>query len=158
MGAFFLTLSGCEYRVRSPLPSTTSKIAIPLFVNETFREDLTSVITEEVINQFMLKTSMEIVEEEKAEYILKGTIIQYTREPLMEIASGISEYKVRIEISAALFCKKESEPIWKEKVSQYATYSMLKTGSLQTEEEAIKKVGELIGAELVNLTLKGWRD
>lgn len=157
MGTFVAILSGCEYKVQAPLPSSTSRIAIPLFGNDTFKEDLATVITEEVINQFMLKTGMEIVEEGKSDYILKGTIIQYTTEPLIEITSDISEYRVRIEVLVTLFSRRDNETIWKEKISKYATYSMLKTGSLQTEEEAIKKVGQMIGAELVNLTLKGWR-
>ena len=67
MGTFVAILSGCEYKVQAPLPSSTSRIAIPLFVNDTFKEDLATVITEEVINQFMLKTGMEIVEEGKSD-------------------------------------------------------------------------------------------
>jgi len=157
MVALFAIFGG-EYKLQTTLPSSTAKIAIPVFINKTFREDLTGVLTEEVVNQFMLRTGLELVTEKEAEFILKGRILQYTKEPLSEITAGVDEYRVRIEILASLFSKNKNRVLWEERISQSAVYSVLQVGSLQTEEEAIREVCQKIGKELVNLTLEGWRD
>lgn len=150
-------LSGCQYNLESPpLPSPTSKLAIPIFVNRSFREGLEEILTQEIIDNFLLKTRFKIVKRNEADVILKGEILYYLNEPLSEIAREEKEYKVKIEVLATLVPKKKGEVFWKEKISGAVVYSIF--GSIQTEEEAIKQTCRKIAEDLINLTLEGWKE
>ncbi|MCD6318789.1 hypothetical protein J7M02_06950 [Candidatus Aerophobetes bacterium] len=148
-------LSGCQYNLQSPLPSPTSKIAIPIFVNKTFHEGLEEILTQEVINNFLLKTRFRVVKEEKADIVLKGKILYYLNEPLSEITAGEKEYKVRIETLVTLVSREKGNVFWREKISEATIYSIF--GPIQTEEEATKQTCGKIAEDLVNLALKGWK-
>jgi len=148
-------LSGCQYTLQFPLPSPTSKIAIPIFVNKTFQEGLEEILTQEVIDNFLLKTRFKVVKKEKADIVLKGEILYYLNEPLSEITAGEKEYKVRIGTLVTLVSKKKSKVFWRKKINEATVYSIF--SSIQTEEEATKQTCRKIAEDLVNLTLKGWK-
>lgn len=152
--AVFL-LSGCEYDLQYPLPSLTSKIAIPIFVNKTFQEGLEEILTQEVIDNFLLKTRFDVVKEEEADIILKGEILWYLKEPLGEIITGEREYRIKIETLVSLVSKKTGEVFWEEEVDETTIYSIF--GSIQTEEETIRQTCRKIADDLVNLALEGWK-
>jgi len=152
--AVFL-LSGCQYGLQYPLPSLTSKIAIPIFVNKTFQEGLEEILTQEVIDNFLLKTRFDVVKEEEADIILKGEILWYLKEPLGEIITGEREYRIKIETLVSLVSKKTGEVFWKEEVDETTIYSIF--GPIQTEEETIRRTCREIAEDLVNLALEGWK-
>lgn len=152
--ALFST-SGFRYKIKTSLPPSTARIAIPVFVNRSFKEDLGNILTEKVVDQFMLRTNFQIVPEDEAEFVLRGRVLRYIKESTSEGASKIGEYRVRIEVEASLF--KKEKRVWKEKISESEIYSLLQTDLSQTEQEAIREVCEKIGVDLVNLTLQGWK-
>jgi len=143
---FFLGLAGGHYKPQLPLSG--EKIAIPLFVNETFKEDIEEIVTQEVINQFMLRTALQIVSESKARYIIKGKILRYIKEPTLVNTTG-GDYKITIEIVATFFSCKPEKKLWEEEVSRGVVCP-----SFETEREMVKKISRDIGEELVNLTLE----
>jgi len=148
---FLFTVSGSHYQMQPP-PSA-AKIAIPLFINKTFKEDLDEILTGEVLNEFMLRANFQIVPEDEAELLLKGEILEY----LQEEAVSPGEHKVTVEVKVTLFSLKEDTIVWEKRLREDVVYSPFKVGSIQSEEEAIRDVSRKIGEELVNLTLSKWR-
>ena len=155
---FLFILSGCQYQAQAPLPSPTAKIAIPLFVNKTSKEDLDGVLTREVVDQFIFCSSLQLVSEKEAKFILRGEILQYLKEPTSEVITTSDEYRSVIEVAATLISMDGNQIVWKEKVTEDTMYSILQVDSIQTEQEAIKEVSCKIGKVLVNLTLEGWKN
>lgn len=155
---FLSIFSGCQYQSQVPLPTPTAKIAIPLFINKTSKEDLDEVLTREVIDQFTFCSSLQLVSEKEAGFILRGEILQYLNEPTSEVVTTSDEYRIVIEIAATLISMDENQIVWKEKVTEDTMYSILQVDSIQTEQEAVKQVSGKIGEILVNLTLEGWKN
>lgn len=153
---FLLALSGCEYRMQPPLPAEGAKIAIPYFLNCTFREDLDEILTGEVIDRFLLGSSLQIVPQEEAEYLLEGEIRGYLNEALLP-DSADGEHRVTVKVFARLFQLPQKKLVWEEEVTGSANYSISSTASLQTEYEAMREVCREIAGQLLNLTLEGWR-
>ncbi|MBC7190629.1 hypothetical protein H5U35_10630 [Candidatus Aerophobetes bacterium] len=153
---FLLALSGCEYRMQSLLPAEGAKIAIPYFLNRTFREDLDEILTGEVIDRFLLGSSLQIVPQEEAEYLLEGEIRSYLNEVLLS-DSAEEEHRVTVKVFARLFQLPQKKLIWEEEVTGVANYSISSTASLQTEYEAMREACQEIARQLLNLTLEGWR-
>lgn len=129
--------------------SSGTKIAIPLFFNETFQYGLEETLTKSIREEFILDGRIEITEEEEADFVLQGNITHYFNEPLSEAAMSIEEYRVRIEISVSLISVEEGKTIWEEGLEETTSYSS--TEMIQTEDEAIKKTGEKIGQKLIGL-------
>jgi len=79
---FFLSiifLSGCSYKL-IPISSVGSKIAIPIFSNQTFKYGLEETLTNSIIKEFISDGRFEVVGEKEADVILRGEIVQYLKE------------------------------------------------------------------------------
>jgi hypothetical protein len=78
-----LTLAGCVYSFRSPVPEHLNTVYVPTFGNETREFQLTQQLTESVINEFLSESRLELVgEEESADLVVRGTIVDYEEEAL----------------------------------------------------------------------------
>lgn len=78
-----LTLVGCGYSFRSPVPEHLNTVYVPTFGNETREFQLTQQLTESVINEFLSESRLELVgEEESADLVVRGTIVDYEEEAL----------------------------------------------------------------------------
>ncbi len=152
---FILILAGCRYQLPPQLPPATSKIAIPAFDNQTFQYGLAEVLTNSVVEQFLLDGRLRVGEEKEADLILKGKITQYLKETLSEVSMGLTEYRVKIEISTSLISTKDGKVLWEKKVEEATTYTPTE-GEVQTESDAIRQTNRKIGEDLVNLVMEGW--
>lgn len=152
---FLFAVSGSRYQVQSP-PSPGVRIAIPLFINNTFKQGLSEVLTGEVVDEFMLRSNLQIVSEKEAEFALKGKILGYTQQPPPQAATTTGEHRVTIEVKVTFYSLKKDRVLWEEKMSKTAVYSVLQVGSIQTEEEAIREISCRIGESILNLTLQRW--
>ncbi len=148
-------LGGCSYQWLAS-PSGT-KIAIPLFINETFRYGLEETLTKSIKDEFILDGRLEITEEEEADLILEGTITHYFNEPLSESAAAVEEYRVRIDVLISLVSTKDGKTIWEKSLGGITSYSSMEM--IQTEDEAARETGKKIGqkllTELVNSIAEG---
>ena len=153
-----LLVAGCQYQVVAPLPGPSASIAIPIFVNRTPKVDLGEVITGVVVDEFFLRTSLAIVPQEQADYVLLGEIVNYMSEPTTAVVSESSESRVVIEVRARLVPRSGFPVVWEEELTESTVYSILQVGSTQTEQEAIEEVARKLGKDLVSLTLEGWKN
>ena len=152
-----LILSGCRYQVEPQLPAAASKIAIPTFDNQTFQYGLAEVLTNSVVEQFLLDGRLRVVGEKEADLILRGKITQYLKETLSEVSMDLTEYRVRIEVSVALISTKDGKALWEKKVEEGTAYTPREAERVQTEYDAIRETGKKIGEDLVNLVMEGWK-
>ena len=139
-------LGGCTYQwLTSP---SQVKIAIPVFINDTFQYGLEETLTNLVKEQFLLDGRQDIVEEEGADLILRGKITRYFNEPLSEAGVAV-EYKVRIDIEVSLYSTKDEKILGERSLSEETSYSSI--GMTTTEEEAVRETAGELGEELVDL-------
>jgi len=140
-------LGGCSYQwVASP---SGIKIAIPLFLNETFQYGLEETLTRSIREEFILDGRLEITEEEEADLILQGKITHYFNEPLSEATIAVEEYRVKMDILVSLISVKDGKTIWEKSLGATTSYSSMEM--IQTEDEAVRETGKKIGQELIEL-------
>ncbi len=75
-----LTVSlGCGYRLGYRTPPQVSTLAVPIFHNATFplRRDVEYDLTEIVRKEFHTRTRLRIIDSDKADMTLKGTIVDF---------------------------------------------------------------------------------
>jgi len=90
-------ISGCGYRVGSLLPKDIKTIAVPMFKNNTPEPEIEALITNGVIQEFILDGTLKVVEEDVADTMLIGEIIDYRREPIRYTKDEVTkEYRLVI--------------------------------------------------------------
>jgi hypothetical protein len=129
-------------------------LAIPLFENQTTEAGLREDLTDRLSRAFVDDNTLRVVPEGRADAILRGSVISYSREAYTYTeAEVVSEYIVRIGINVEFVEKKSGEVIWEEKnMSNWGTYDSVTQGEDDGKEMAIGKLVE----DILNKTVKGW--
>ncbi len=149
---FFLSiifLSGCSYKL-IPISSVSSKIAIPIFSNQTFKYGLEETLTNSVINEFISDGRFQVVGEKEADVILRGEIVQYLKETPSKVTTTLEENRIRIEVLVSLVSKKEEKTLKERKIEEVFAYSSSEVGGIQTEDEAVEEACQEIAEKLID--------
>ncbi|MBN2190138.1 MAG: LptE family protein [Candidatus Aureabacteria bacterium] len=119
-------LSGCGYKAGSLILDDYRTIAIPVFRNETYQEDIESYLTDAVIDQFQRDGSLIVSDKKDADLLLKGRITGWRRTG--ERFAGdeyreVVEYQMEITMAFDLLDQKTGDYIFKDvKISGKNTY------------------------------------
>lgn len=166
-----VTLLGCGYATRSAAHSITKTIYVEPFKNEInytseFSEArnirsyfplLESKITQSVVDRFLFDGNMKVVKEGVADIILKGSLIDYTRDALRyDDNDNVQEYRANLAVKLKLWDNKEDKLIWEEsRFIGQATY--FTTGSqAKSEASAINDALTDLARRVVERTVEQW--
>lgn len=107
---------GCGYQLvgRGSLPDHINTIAIPLFVNKTQEQGAEDVLTQAIINEFITGKTR-LVEPSRADAILTGEIISYTRQATQFDANRqVIQYKLTVSVNMKLEDLINREILWEQ--------------------------------------------
>ena len=118
----FSPLSGCGYTQEAKLPSGIKTIAIPTFKNEippqeqfAYRPGIEIELTNALIDRFIFDGNLKVVDEDKAEAILEGSIISYEQEGLrFDRLESVEEYRLFLVVKFKLIDAKTGKVILEE--------------------------------------------
>jgi outer membrane lipopolysaccharide assembly protein LptE/RlpB len=106
-------VSGCGYRVGSLLPKDIKTIAVPMFKNNTPEPEIETIITNGIIQEFILDGTLKVVEEDNADTLLLGEIIDYRREPIRYTKDEVTkEYRLVIAVKLRFEDLRRNEATW----------------------------------------------
>lgn len=106
-------VSGCGYRVGSLLPKDLKTIAVPMFKNNTPEPEIETMITNGIIQEFILDGTLKVVEEDVADTLLLGEIIDYRREPIRYTKDEVTkEYRLVIAVKIRFEDMLRNESTW----------------------------------------------
>lgn len=77
-------LSGCGYMLGSPTVQGVRTVHVPIFRTESFRRNLDYLLTEAVQREIRTRTSYRLSDEETADTILRGRIVEARKSVLTE--------------------------------------------------------------------------
>jgi len=128
--------------------------AIPLFDNSTSESGLSESLTDKLTRAFIDDNTLKVVPESRADAVLRGTVVSYTREAYTyDQNEVVSEYIVRIGADVGFYEKKSSKAIWEEKgLTNWGTYNSVSETEDDGKERALNKLVE----DILNKTVKGW--
>lgn len=99
-----ILLASCGYKSTSSIRTKYTKIAIPIFKNETRHLNKEFKITDAIQKAIISKTNLKLVEPSEAEIVLTGSIMEFNYPVLAEI--GLSQpaiYEVSVKVKVDLF-------------------------------------------------------
>lgn len=166
-----LALSGCGYTYKSLLPSNYKTIYVDSFGNKIkltaeqsnlrmyrgYRPGLPSEITNATISRYLYDGNLRIAPEKSANLILKGSLIDFRKEPLRYDANdNIEEYRIILTVDIELLDPATDKVLWKEGAfsgeTNYYTGGSLAMDESQAVAEAVKDLARRI----VERTIEAW--
>ncbi|MFQ6067250.1 MAG: LptE family protein, partial [bacterium] len=127
-----------------------SKIAIPIFSNQTFKYGLEQTLTDSIINEFISDGRLHVVGPNEADVVLSGEIVSYLKDTPSEVTPTLEENRIRIELLVSLVSKKEKKTIKERKIEEVFAYSSSEVGGIQTEDEAVETACKEIAEKMVD--------
>ena len=167
----FVILYGCGYTARSVLPGGESLLHVDNFVNKI---DITTEVTEEkiyyaykpgmeaditrkVIDRFILDGNFQLKGLKKTQFLLKGQLTDFRREPLRYDASdNVIEYRLSVVVDIEFYDLKEGKIVWREK--DFAGESTYRTTGQFTKSEnvAMEEAISDLARRIVERAVENW--
>ena len=149
----FLT-AGCGiYTLNPGGKSQLSSIAIAPFENETSQYELSSRLTELIVDAFISDGSIKVLPEDKAGAVLTGLLTRYQRDPyVFDENDQVQQYKVVMDFQVTLTNPKDNTEIWKESMRQEGIYN----ADTETEEDGQRRASARLVEAIINKTTKSW--
>lgn len=159
----FFSLSACGYHLAgtvSSLPPDVKKIAIPQFSNKTLRPDIENQFTNALLDEFAKGKKVYVVEEGKADAVVKGIITAFETIPISYTGGDvIQEYRVTVRLEVSLVKKADEAVIWKDKnIAYFADYKNDPDVAISeaNRDTATKKIAVDLARQLYSNILEGF--
>lgn len=141
-------VSSCTYSFKSGVFPHTLSIA-PL-ENQTQNADIERILTDELLDAFIKDGRVRM--ESPGDFILKGIITEYTRQPSAYNSSGdIEEYRLSVKSRFSLADTSKEEVEWEKGIDESVVYP-----AEEDETVAISSVAERIKNSLLRIMLDIW--
>ncbi|HTA16511.1 MAG TPA: LPS assembly lipoprotein LptE, partial [bacterium] len=79
LGLGFVAAACDDLPLKSNLPTVDTKVYIPDFENKTDEPGLDTLLTQKVIQNFLIDGRLQVATQDKADMLLQGTIERYDR-------------------------------------------------------------------------------
>ncbi|HOD48592.1 MAG TPA: LptE family protein [Candidatus Hydrogenedentes bacterium] len=107
--------AGCGYSTRSTLDERYQTIAVPAFKNLSKEYDLQAPLTNAVIRKFMADSRLEVTSLDRADLILEGVILDYSRKGLTyDRDDEVTQFLCFVTAGARLTDSKTGEVLWED--------------------------------------------
>jgi hypothetical protein len=147
-----LVFVSCTYSFNPSRYSHIRSIAIPVFLNETVKYGLAESLTERLIEAFMEDGRLRIREEESADALLEGTVINYEKSPFIyDEYEEVSSYRVVVGIEVKLTDMTKDRTLW---VRQFAEWSHYPADG--EEDEGVDQTLDKLRERLIREINEGW--
>ncbi len=154
--AMGLLIYGCGYRFPGggEIPGGIQTISIPLFTNRTNEIDLENTLTNDLVNEFIIRRKKALADNDTvAEGILKGEITSVATHTIAQTeAGGAIEREVVVKVNLRLIDQK-GEVVWMTRsVAEQETYDV-GSGSIEAEQNrqaAIEELSDRLAEKIYN--------
>jgi hypothetical protein len=160
MFACFFMFGCAGYHVGPVTKRNFKSIAVPMFRNTTLRPQIEAQISNAVIQRLQQDGSLIIETEPRADVVLKGSIIKYTREALRSLRSDTGvprEYEITITVRVEATDRRTGETVLKSTLVEGKTDVFIGEDQQSAEEQALPLVADDIAKRVTGLLVENWQ-
>lgn len=109
-----LAAAACDdLPLKNNLPNEDTKVYIPDFENKTGEPGLDTLLTQKVTQNFLIDGRLQVVPQDKADMVLKGTIERYDRLVMTWDQNQVpQQYKLQVVVDLTLMEVKGNKELW----------------------------------------------
>ena len=172
-GLLCMILLGCGYTTGALLPASIKSIYVKTFTNQIditaelsetseykiYSRLLEVDITKEIINRFIYDGNLRVVKEENADLVLRGELIDYSRQPLRyDPNDEVEEYRYVLTVNLILYNAQKEEVMWEEEgfIGDSTRFTDLVPGLATGEKAALTKAINDLARRIVERTIEWW--
>ncbi len=163
--------SGCGYTTRSLISNKYHTIFIAPFVNKidvtqesavaskyrVYRPLLESDITNAVVNKYIFDGNLRPVEENAADLVLKGELLEFRRDVVRYTENDdIEEYRLNLVVNISLWDRKEDKLVWQEQGFTGDTTYFTMGSQAKSEDAAVSDAMKDLARRIVERTVEQW--
>ena len=147
---FILFFISCTYSFRSG--SFDGTLSIASLENKTQNADIARILTENLIDAFIIDDRVKVETDLSGDYLLEGTVNNYKRSAESYTPEGtVEEYRISVKAKFSLKRQDKEENEWEKNISESFVYSYE-----SSELEAVDSVAVKIRNSLLRLMLETW--
>ena len=164
-------LSGCGYTTRSMANSKYRTIYVSPFLNKInitnsadaankyriYRPMIETDITRAISNRYLFDGNLRPVNEERADLVLKGEVVEFRKDPLRyDNSDNVSEYRINLVINISLWNRLENKLIWQENNFTGDTTYFASGAQAITEGAAVTNALNDLSRRVMERTVEQW--
>ena len=156
-GLLLCFVCGCAYYSTSATGgSGIRSVAIPLLENESLESGIHQALTDSLIQSFLADGALRVLDEDRADVILRGTVMEVREEPFT-YGQAADQFQISVFLDIECYDTRSKKSLWEEKrLRGYGIYS----AALRREEERSKGLAdafEILTRDIVDKTqVGGW--
>ena len=150
-------LCGCaHYSTSATGGSGFKSVAIPLVDNKSLEPEIQQALTDSLIQAFVENGALRVVDEDRADVVLRGTIVE-VREGPFTYGGAADQYQITVFLDVTCYDVENKKALWEEsRLRGYGIYS----ASVQREEARRDGLGaafDILTRDIVDKTqVGGW--
>jgi Lipopolysaccharide-assembly len=186
VGLGFVAAACDDLPLKSNLPTEDTKVYIPTFENKTDEPGLDTLLTQKVIQNFLIDGRLQVASQDKADMLLQGTIERYDRLVMTRDQNQVpQQYRLQVKVDLTLYeINKPGQPqkqLWTTKdvvnltpgedvnpdefdstnttsLSEFTTYYVLNVAGVPPEDEptAQNRLMDQMAGRVVRRTIDGF--
>jgi hypothetical protein len=131
-------------------------VAIPLFENESLEPEIHQALTDSLIDAFVRDGVLRVVDEDRADVVLRGRIVEVKEEPFT-YQDAAEQYQISVFVDVTCYNQEKKTTLWEEnRLRGYGNYD----ADELREEARTKGLGDafrILTKDIVDRTqVGGW--
>ncbi|MGH7442917.1 MAG: LPS assembly lipoprotein LptE [bacterium] len=178
-----LAVAACEdLPIKGNLPTVDTKVYIPEFTNKTNEPGLGTLLTQKVIQNFLIDGRLQVSDKDKADMVLQGAIERYDQLVMTYDQNQVpQQYKLQMVVDLTLTETKDNKQLWTThpvvdltpgetvnpdeydennlvSLKEFTTYYVLNVAGVPPEDEstAEDRLCDQMAAHVVRRTIDGY--
>ena len=160
-------VGGCGYTTSSSLPGNLRTVHVKTFKNEIeyvggrtrniYLPLLEVDVRKTIIDRFMFDGNLRVVDEDAADLVLTGSLVNYNRSALRYTDDDdVQEYRVQVVVDLEMIDSETGELFWEEKgFAGEADYFIVGAQAI-TEDTAVDNAMLDLARRIVERTIENW--
>ena len=149
---------GCAYYSTSATGSGgTRSVAVPLLDNESLEAGIHRALTDSLIREFVSDGALRVVEEDRADAVVQGVVLEVKEEPFTYGQPGAEQYRISVFVKMVFYDARQKQTLWEmERARGYGIYDATRQRDL-ARTEGIGAALQMLAKDIVDRAqVGGW--
>ena len=154
----YLPLSCAYYSTSATGSGGIRSVAVPLLDNESLEAGIHQALTDSLIQGFVSDGALRVVEEDQADAVLQGTVLEIKEEPFTYGGQASAEqYQISVFVKMAFYDAREKQTLWElDRMRGYGIYDAATQRDL-ARTQGIGDALRMLSKDVVDRTqVGGW--